>query len=359
MFASSQHGKGALSSALSTEDWEAFEQRAEEMTKAIVGSLKTIVGDVQTVVSDRGIRNVGHERLSADKGSGGGSKGETSGGSTSSGCDEKKAGQKGFMFTYKNVDYDSFVAKMKDSSASPLRNQLQRFCLDFMESRRRPGREEAREMVQNFMEDIEASMATHPLWCKLGEEGLEDASEALEKYITTRLHTRLFAPDMEARSKDSKLRMRIAKLQFIHPDHLDVAAQCRHEEAWHRAILALQRMSQAHTPKDKIDAVLEASEHIYSAPILNGCNRPVSADEFLPILVYILLRANPPELQSNIDYVSSFRGRGRMVGEGAYFFTHLAGAVFFIETLDASRLSIGQCHCTPLFFCDTLVFLVL
>lgn len=94
------------------------------------------------------------------------------------------------------------------------------------------------------------------------------------------------------------------------------------------------------TPREKMDAVLEASEFIYAAPILNGYDRPVSADEYLPILVYILLRANPPELQSNIDYISSFRGRRRMIGEGAYFFTHLSGAVYFIETLDASMLSI-------------------
>ena len=66
----------------------------------------------------------------------------------------------------------------------------------------------------------------------------------------------------------------------------------------------------------------------------------MSADDFLPVLVYVLLRANPPELQSNVDFVSSYRSPERLTGERAYFFTHLAGAVYFIETLDASRLSI-------------------
>ncbi len=50
-----------------------------------------------------------------------------------------------------------------------------------------------------------------------------------------------------------------------------------HTQAWKNAIAALQRMSVSVTPKEKMDAVLEASEHIYSAPLLNGENSPVSA----------------------------------------------------------------------------------
>ena len=66
-------------------------------------------------------------------------------------------------------------------------------------------------------------------------------------------------------------------------------------------------MSQRQTPLEKLDCILEASRHIYSAPSLNGQSQPISADDFLPVLVYVVLRANPPELQSNVDFVSSYR----------------------------------------------------
>ena len=34
----------------------------------------------------------------------------------------------------------------------------------------------------------------HVLWNKAGEAELEDAYECLERYVVTRLHTRIFAP---------------------------------------------------------------------------------------------------------------------------------------------------------------------
>jgi hypothetical protein len=89
----------------------------------------------------------------------------------------------------------------------------------------------------------------------------------------------------------------------------------RHAGAWELAIEALQAMSQRLTPLEKLDHILEASRHVYSAPSLNGLPQPISADDFLPVLVYVLLRANPPELQSNVDYISSYRSCGRMTGE--------------------------------------------
>jgi uncharacterized membrane protein YgcG len=197
----------------------------------------------------------------------------------------------------------------------------------------------SRDLVQAQLEHLEAKMGQHVLWAGLADDAKEAAADALERYITSRLHTRIFAPGFDARQHDADLRMRIAKLQFITPDHLDIPEEHRNLDAWARAAAALQTMAVRTTPVEKLDCILEASRHVYSAPQLNGA-APMSADDFLPVLVYIVLQANPPELQSNVDFISAFRARARMVGEPAYFFTHLAGAVYFIETLDASRLSI-------------------
>lgn len=75
---------------------------------------------------------------------------------------------------------------------------------------------------------------------------------------------------------------------------------------------------------------------------LKGTNdaNPSGADEFLPILIYVVIRANPLHLFSNIQYVSLFRHPNKMITEMGYYFTHLVSAVTFIETVDSKRLSI-------------------
>jgi len=74
--------------------------------------------------------------------------------------------------------------------------------------------------------------------------------------------------------------------------------------------------------------------------IFNSLSNNSGADEFIPILIYIILKSNPPCICSTMKYISTFRRQTAMGGETGYYFTSLLGALTFIETLDASALSI-------------------
>ena len=50
------------------------------------------------------------------------------------------------------------------------------------------------------------------------------------------------------------------------------------------------------------------------------------ADDFLPVLIYVVIHANPPQLASNLLYIERFRMHSRMQSESAYFFTQLVRA---------------------------------
>ena len=55
---------------------------------------------------------------------------------------------------------------------------------------------------------------------------------------------------------------------------------------------------------------------------------PTGADDFLPVLIYVVIHANPPQLASNLEYIQRFRMQSRMASESAYFFTQLVLACF-------------------------------
>ncbi len=56
--------------------------------------------------------------------------------------------------------------------------------------------------------------------------------------------------------------------------------------------------------------------------------RPAAgADDFLPVLIYVVIHANPPQLVSNLLYIERFRMHSRMQSESAYFFTQLVCVV--------------------------------
>ena len=64
---------------------------------------------------------------------------------------------------------------------------------------------------------------------------------------------------------------------------------------------------------------------------------PPGADDFLPLLVLVLLRAQPPQLASNLAFIMRFRLQSRLVSEASYYFTNLMSATHFLETADASQ----------------------
>lgn len=69
---------------------------------------------------------------------------------------------------------------------------------------------------------------------------------------------------------------------------------------------------------------------------MTGCWDVTGADDFLPVLIYVVIHANPPQLASNLEYIQRFRMHSRMVSESAYFFTQL------VSTQYTSCLKVAQ-----------------
>jgi len=71
-------------------------------------------------------------------------------------------------------------------------------------------------------------------------------------------------------------------------------------------------------------------------------NKDTSADSFLPLLILLLLRSNPPHLYSNIQYIQRFRSPERLSGEGGYYLNSLEAAVGWIESIEKGVLSCSE-----------------
>jgi hypothetical protein len=50
-----------------------------------------------------------------------------------------------------------------------------------------------------------------------------------------------------------------------------------------------------------------------------------SADSFMPLLIYVVLQANPEHLVSNVQYILRFRNQEKLGGEAGYYLSSLVG----------------------------------
>ncbi|XP_042491082.1 vacuolar protein sorting-associated protein 9A-like isoform X2 [Macadamia integrifolia] len=222
---------------------------------------------------------------------------------------------------------------------------------DFLERMRQPSAADFVKSiksvaVQEFLFNMEGAFRAHSLWAGCSEEELESAGEGLEKYVMTKLFTRVFASLPEDVKCDEQLSEKMALIQqFIRPENLDIKPTFQNETSWLLAQKELQKINMYKAPRDKLVCILNCCKVItnllLNASIASNENPP-GADEFLPVLIYVTIKANPPQLHSNLLYIQRYRRQSRLVSEAAYFFTNMLSAESFISNIDAKSISMDE-----------------
>ena len=86
------------------------------------------------------------------------------------------------------------------------------------------------------------------------------------------------------------------------------------------------------TPKDKLQCVWKCSQTIMNLLRLASEKSVPAADDFMPVLIYVIIKANPPSLLSTVQYVNSFYEK-RLQGEEQYWWVQFTSAIEFIKTM--------------------------
>ncbi|XP_013881724.1 rab5 GDP/GTP exchange factor [Austrofundulus limnaeus] len=222
-----------------------------------------------------------------------------------------------------------------------IHKQCRAFLMN-MSSKKDLGADELSECVQDFYQNLADRLMSH---FKGSSESVEQVMDQVEKYIMTRLYKSVFCPETtDDEKKDLATQHRIRALHWVTIQMLCVSMDEEIPDVSENVVKAITdiiELDSKRVPRDKLACITRCSKHIFSAIRITK-NEPASADDFLPALIYIVLKANPPRLQSNIQYITRFCIPSRlMTGEDGYYFTNLCCAVAFIEKLDAQSLNLS------------------
>lgn len=126
------------------------------------------------------------------------------------------------------------------------------------------------------------------------------------------------------------------KLQWLRPVHLDLNEEQApaDESFWHHAIANVQQLDDHRSfrsPKAKLECVTRCVKWLVKVVQALDGGTGTDADTSLSSLVYVILRARPRHLPSNLEYIVTFRPpEQRLAGEEFFCLTQFNLAMRFI-----------------------------
>ncbi|RZC16154.1 Vacuolar protein sorting-associated protein 9A isoform C [Glycine soja] len=242
-----------------------------------------------------------------------------------------------------STSFHDFLYRMRHPASLDLVRSIKSFIVSF--SFHQPKPENDGKRVQDFFVSMEAAIRDHSLWTTASEEDIDCAMQGLEKYIMTKLFSRTFSASAEDAKIDNEISSKICLLQtFLKPEHLDIPPILQNEALWLLAEKELLKINAFKAPHEKLLSIMNCCRIINNL-LLNAAMSeyvPAGADGFLPVLIYVTIKANPPKLHSNLKFIKLYTRQAKLISEAEYYFTNLVSAKTFIVDLNAKSLSMDE-----------------
>ena len=259
-----------------------------------------------------------------------------------------ESGAKRTSFNYKH-----FKEKLKNPAAAEILKTMKSFVQSTMRSyrdttKKRLSRQEYGQRVRDFLNQVAQRMKVMDHWRNENDDEWENTIEGLEKFVMSKVYEAVFCPQEQDKEADVDMSKRIKSLCFVEFRHLDISGPETGKEmteSWKLAMSELRKMDGYKAPRDKMVCLLNCCKvisQLLSDARRNADEKLPGADEFLPALIYVVLKANPTNLKSNLEYIDCFRNPDKMLSEPGYWYTNLYSAVTFIENVQHDSLTITE-----------------
>lgn len=197
--------------------------------------------------------------------------------------------------------------------------------------------DEKTQLVEKFLTLLYNALESDNSWRRATLEQVEHARRIIERHVMTQIYWSAFYPNGEADvHRDKVLNEHMKKLaKIINVDHKDLRIpKVYHSEyPWPSAQAEIEVINSCKAARDKVGCVVKCCKTIMSLLSIANEKSAPSADDLMPVLVFVIIQANPNSLLSTVQYVNSFYEK-QFQGEQAYWWTQFCSAIEFIKTMD-------------------------
>ncbi|XP_028410995.1 GTPase-activating protein and VPS9 domain-containing protein 1-like isoform X3 [Dendronephthya gigantea] len=195
--------------------------------------------------------------------------------------------------------------------------------------------DEKSEEMKVFIQMIKQEFQQDPLWFGSNDEQRVEAFDAIERYSISRVYwAAIYAYGETDKCRDDVFHQTVNSMcKTIGKDFalLEIKEEFQNEAPWLPAQNELRPLSAYKTPKDKLKCIQRCCTTIMSLLGMSSGDA-VGADAFTPVLIYVVMHANPRGLLTTVDFINNYLYE-TLTGEQYYCWMQFCSAIQFIKIL--------------------------
>ena len=171
------------------------------------------------------------------------------------------------------------------------------------------------------------------------ESDVYEILEGIEDHILRQIYKDVFPKKIEG-DEDDIFYYRTKYLDWVTPEHLEIKKVYLNQLGF--AISCIRKLDEARSFFDKLDLISNAHNSINNTiKFSSGKDEDAGQDEMTPIFQYIILKAHPRRMISNINYMKCFLADNSSDFR-AFFLSQIDLAISYINNIDHIQLKISK-----------------
>ena len=196
------------------------------------------------------------------------------------------------------------------------------------------------EFIGNYMQIISKKIKEEKnIFGELKDTDITEFSKKIENHIIRQIYKYVCPPKRS--ELDRKIQIETKSLEWIQPENMEIKKlyvnQLKFAEKY------ISKINETKSVYDKLDCIQSAYVILNNTvKFISGKNENAGQDELTPLFQYILIKAQPERLSTNINYIKCFLSEADMMGQNGFYYSQMESACTFILNIKSSDLKIDE-----------------
>ena len=166
---------------------------------------------------------------------------------------------------------------------------------------------------------------------------VNEIAEKIEDHILRQIYKDVFPQTLQ---EDNSFYLRTKSLEWVTPEQLEIKKVYFNQLGF--AISCIRKIDEARSVFDKINLIINAHASINNTiKFSSGKDDDSGQDEMTPIFQYIILKAHPRRMHSNINYIKCFLGDNLTDSKG-FLLSQIESATSYINNINYEQLKMPK-----------------